>query len=126
MDYWLPRERFEELVDEAIDSIPEELYAVIDNVAVVVEDWPTQQQMHSVQIGSGRLLLGLYHGVPLTNRQRYDLVTPDKITIFRGPILQISPHNEEALRQQVRRTVIHEIAHHFGISDARLMELGAY
>lgn len=71
-----------------------------------------------------RLLLGLYEGIPITGRHNYGLVAPDKITIFRGPILQVCPHNEDAVRQQVRRTVIHEIAHHFGISDERLAEFG--
>jgi predicted Zn-dependent protease with MMP-like domain len=76
----------------------------------------------------GQLLLGLYEGVPLTERgQYYGLTPPDKITIFRQPILQVCPPgDEDAIRQQVRRTVLHEIAHHFGISDERLWELGAY
>ena len=126
MDYWLPLERFETLVDEALDSIPNELYSVIENVAVTVEDWPNYQQLNAVKVGPGRLLLGLYEGIPITGRHNYGLVAPDKITIFRGPILQVCPRNEDAVRQQVRRTVIHEIAHHFGISDERLVELGAY
>ena len=126
MEYRLPLERFETLVDEALDSIPNELYSVIENVAVTVEDWPNYRQLNAVKVGPGRLLLGLYEGIPITGRHNYGLVAPDKITIFRGPILQVCPHNEDAVRQQVRRTVIHEIAHHFGISDERLVELGAY
>ena len=75
----------------------------------------------------GSLLLGLYEGVPLTKRSsHYGLVPPDKITIFRGPILRVTPLDEGAIRAQVRRTVLHEIAHHFGISDERLLEIGAY
>lgn len=117
---------FEQIVGEALDSIPDELFAMIENVAIVVENWPTSRQMQSVKLSPGHLLLGLYEGVPLTGRHDYGLVAPDKITIFRGPILQLYHHDAEAIRRQVRHTVIHEIAHHFGISDQRLIELGAY
>ena len=124
---WLTPERFETLVEEALDKIPEALWAAIDNVGVTIEEWPTPRQMAAVGLGTNGLLLGLYEGVPLTARTRhYGLVLPDKITIFRGPILHVCPPDEAAIREQVRRTVLHEIAHHFGISDARLRELGAY
>ena len=124
---WLSVERFEMLVEEALAEIPQALWTAIDNVAVMVEEWPTPGQMASVQLGTGHLLLGLYEGVPLTVRsQSYNLSPPDKITIFRGPILRICSPDETAIRNQVRRTVLHEIAHHFGISDARLREIGAY
>jgi len=94
---------------------------------VTVEEWPTRRHIDRVRLGPGSTLLGLYEGVPLTVRtSRYGLVTPDKITIFRGPILQVCPQNEDAVRTQIRQTVLHEIAHHFGISDDRLIELGAY
>lgn len=121
-------DRFEELVEEALEEIPDALWNAIDNIAVTVEDWPSHQQMRSVGLGRGNLLLGLYQGVPLTARTHsYGLVPPDVITIFRGPILRVCPRgDEDAIRAQVRRTVLHEIAHHFGISDARLHELGAY
>jgi predicted Zn-dependent protease with MMP-like domain len=101
---------------------------VVDNVAVTVQEWPTRRQLESVGIGPGAgTLLGLYEGVARTRRtSHYSLVLPDKITIFRGPILQMCPSDEEAIRAQIRRTVLHEIAHHFGISDERLTELGAY
>ncbi len=123
----ITRERFEELVSEALESIPEELWARIDNLAVLVEEWPTLAQRQSVGLGQDSLLLGLYEGVPLTARtHHYGLVAPDKITIFRRPILLVCPPDEDAIRSQVRRTVLHEIAHHFGISDARLHEIGAY
>lgn len=126
MEQSLSIDDFEQLVGEALDSIPDELFAMIENVAIVVENWPTSRQMQSVKLTPGHLLLGLYEGVPLTGRHDYGLVTPDKISIFRGPILQICNHDAEAIRRQVRHTVIHEIAHHFGISDQRLIELGAY
>lgn len=123
----LATEHFETLVEEALADIPDALWNKIDNVAVVVEEWPTQAQLASVGMSSGGLLLGLYEGVPLTARSHaYGLVAPDKITIFRGPILRVCPPNDEAIRNQVRRTVLHEIAHHFGISDERLHALGAY
>jgi len=122
-----PFERFEQLVEEALAEIPAALWAAIDNVVVTVEEWPTPRQLQSVGISRGHLLLGLYEGVPLTARTHtYGLVPPDKITIFRGPILQVTPPAEDAIRDQVRRTVLHEIAHHFGIGDNRLHELGAY
>ncbi len=122
------RERFEELVAEALEEIPEELWRVMENVGIVVQDWPTRHQLNAAGLESGHLLLGLYEGVPLTARtHNYGLVPPDRITIFRRTILMVCPPNDdEAIRRQVRRTVLHEVAHHFGISDARLVELGAY
>lgn len=122
------RERFEELVEEALESIPDEFWRVIDNLAVTVEEWPTRAHLEDAGTPAGHLLLGLYQGVPLTGRNHaYGLVPPDRITIFRGPIMRICPPwDEAALRAQVRRTVLHEIAHHFGIDDDRLMEIGAY
>ncbi len=121
-------ERFEELVEEALDQIPDALWEMIDNLAVMVEEWPTRDQLEAADVPPGELLLGLYEGVPLTGRSHhYGLVPPDKITIFRGPILRVCPPgDEDAIREQVRRTVLHEVAHHFGIDDDRLHELGAY
>jgi predicted Zn-dependent protease with MMP-like domain len=126
-DTWLSSERFEELVSEALDLIPDTLWQAINNVAVFVEDWPSTYQLARTALPPGNLLLGLYEGVPLTARTAgYNLIPPDKITIFRRPILRVCAHNEAAVRAQVHRTVLHEIAHHFGISDERLHELGAY
>lgn len=123
----ISHEDFESLVEEALESIPDALWQSIDNLGIVVETWPTAAQRASVGLERRSLLLGLYEGVPLTARgQSYGLITPDRITIFRGPILQICGANPSAIRAQVRRTVLHEIAHHFGISDERLHELGAY
>lgn len=109
-------ERFEELVAEALDAIPEGLGRYMDNVAVFVKD----------QVSPN--LLGLYEGVPLTNRAGYGtpyngLPMPDRITIYRLPICRICRTEDDVVRQ-VRITVVHEVAHHFGISDARLHELG--
>jgi predicted Zn-dependent protease with MMP-like domain len=122
------RQRFEELVEEALESIPQTLWDSIDNLGIVVEEWPTRAQLESVGVQPGHTLFGLYEGVPLTGRSHhYGLVPPDKITIFRGPITRsCPPGDEDAIRAQVRRTVLHEIAHHFGIDDDRLHKIGAY
>jgi predicted Zn-dependent protease with MMP-like domain len=108
-------ERFAELVADALDSIPPELGRYIDNVGVFVDD---------VSPPGG--LLGLYEGVPLTRREGYGsggFSLPDRITIFRQTICRICATEEDVV-DQVRRTVVHEVAHHFGINDARLRELG--
>ncbi len=115
------RERFEELVVDALDSIPEELTRHMQNVAVVVADWPTAEQGG----GHAGTLLGLYEGVALTRRgpMSYRGVMPDRITIFMGPHLRIVT-TEDQLRRRIARTVIHEVGHHYGIGDVRLRELG--
>ncbi|MDP2659656.1 MAG: metallopeptidase family protein [Dehalococcoidia bacterium] len=92
----------------------------ISNVAIVVEDEPTPAQLAEAGVGPGATLLGLYTGIPLTERTtNYGMVLPDRITIFRRPILEFC-HSEEELMDQVRRTVLHEIGHHFGLSEADL------
>ena len=106
-------ERFEELVADALDDIPEELGRLMDNVWVTVEDVPEEPG-----------LLGLYSGVPLTEREAYGgMVMPDRITLYRIPICAMSRTEDEVV-EVVRDTVIHEVAHHFGIDDERLDELG--
>jgi predicted Zn-dependent protease with MMP-like domain len=112
---------FEDLVADALDSLPEEVARAMQNVEVVVEDEPPPEMIKGLPRGT--TLLGLYHGVPLTNRERYDRALPDKISIYKGPIVRLS-RTPERIREQVRRTVIHEIAHHFGIEETRLHELG--
>ena len=115
------RQRFEELVAEALDSIPHELSRYIENVAVVVQDWASPAQ----QAGHRGTLLGLYQGIDLTRRSpmSYNAVMPDRITIFRVPHLRMVD-TEDELRRRIATTVIHEVGHHFGINDARLRELG--
>ena len=109
----VPRDRFEELVSEALDDIPPELTKLMDNVAVFVEDDPEEEG-----------LLGLYEGLPLTERgDTYGGVMPDRITLYRNPICAICD-DEEDVMDEVYTTVVHEIAHHFGIDDDRLDELG--
>jgi predicted Zn-dependent protease with MMP-like domain len=112
---------FEDLVADAIDSLPEEFAQRMENVEVVVEDEPPGDML--AQLPRGTTLLGLYHGIPLTSRGQYGNVLPDKISIYKGPITRIA-RTPERIKHQVRKTVIHEIAHHFGISDERLHELG--
>jgi predicted Zn-dependent protease with MMP-like domain len=119
-------EAFEQLVAKALDELPEFFQEKLQNIEVVVADWPTPAELQSVGLKPGQLLLGLYQGVPLTKRtSRYGLVLPDKVTIFQGPIERVC-HTQEQVIRQVQRTVKHELAHHFGISDDRLRELGAY
>jgi predicted Zn-dependent protease with MMP-like domain len=119
-------EEFQQLVVQALDDLPEDIRQELDNVEVVVSDWPTAAELKSVGLKPGQLLLGLYHGVPLTKRgNHYGMVLPDKITIFQGPIERICRTRQQVIRQ-VQRTVKHELAHHFGISDDRLRDLGAY
>ena len=111
----MPPERFDELVSEALDEIPPELTAVMDNVVVLVEDEPPPSDPH---------LLGLYHGTPLTERGGgYTMALPDTITVFRNPTLAMCVSEEEVVAE-VNITVVHEIAHHFGIDDERLHDLG--
>jgi predicted Zn-dependent protease with MMP-like domain len=119
-------EEFERLVAQALDELPEFFREKLQNIEVVVADWPTMAELQSVGMKPGQLLLGLYQGIPLTKRtSRYGLVLPDKVTIFQGPIEQIC-HTQEQVIRQVQRTIKHELAHHFGISDDRLRELGVY
>jgi predicted Zn-dependent protease with MMP-like domain len=120
-------DHFLELVEEALESLPADIARAMDNVEVIVEAWPTKQQLLDAGLTPGReTLFGLYEGIPLTHRtQSYGLVLPDKITIFQGPITA-AWRTDVAIREQVRQTVIHEIAHHFGISDERLHELDRY
>ena len=111
------REQFEDWVADALDSLPPDIAELIDNVAVVVDDEPPP----------GENLLGLYHGIPHTRRTAsYAGALPDVITIYRGPLERAYGHDPELLHSQIRRTVLHEIAHHFGISDERLVEIDRY
>lgn len=120
----MKRSDFEALVAEAVSSLPAELLEKMDNVEVVVASRPTPAQLARAGVSADMPLFGLYEGVPLTRRtSHYNLVLPDKITIFQEAI-EARYHTPDAIRYQVQRTVIHEIAHHFGISDRRLRELG--
>jgi predicted Zn-dependent protease with MMP-like domain len=109
-------DEFEDIVDAAIGDLPDDLRDAMSNVEVVVEDEPP----------SGQPLLGLYQGVPLTARTSSYVALPDKISIYRGPLERQYGTEPMLLRQMIRRVVLHEIAHHFGISDERLRELDRY
>ena len=119
----MERARFERLVAEALDGIPDDIGDRLDNVDVVVDDWPSQAQLIGSGINEGEYLLGLYEGLPLTERDDYNMVLPDKITLFQGAIEAICSNDEEIVRE-VRDTLIHEVGHHFGIDDERLYEMG--
>lgn len=117
----MDRERFQRLVARAVEELPEEFLAVLDNVDIVLEDRPTRAQLGETQ--RGYTLLGLYEGVPQTERgAHYGLVPPDKITIFQKPIEGIC-HGDDEIIAEINRVVKHEMAHHFGIDDARLDQL---
>jgi predicted Zn-dependent protease with MMP-like domain len=120
----MDRERFESLVAGAIDGLPEVFRQRLENVDVVVEDYPSRAQLVRNNVDSHHILLGLYEGVPLTARlSNYGLVTPDKISIFQKNIEAHFGTDEALIQIEVGKVVYHEIAHHFGISDARLEEL---
>lgn len=119
------QETFEQLVAEALDALPQGIQDKLNNVDVVIADWPDRGTLRQAGLRHRIQLLGFYHGVPLTKRgHTYGLVLPDKITIYRRPIEMRSRTKEEA-RVLVQRVVRHEIAHHFGIDDNRLHEIGA-
>jgi len=119
----MDRHRFEWLVAREVDSLPEEFRTKLENIDVVIEDWPTLAQLAKVGLRRSETLLGLYEGVPLTKRSRhYGLVPPDKITIFQRPIEAKYRYDAE-ITTEIQRVVRHEIAHHFGIGDARLKQI---
>ncbi|MFW6125957.1 MAG: metallopeptidase family protein [Chloroflexota bacterium] len=116
------RARFEQLVAEAVEELPEEFQEGLDNIVVVVEQWPSHEQMVRFGLESRGDLLGLYEGVPLTEGARHQVPLPDRITIFQKPIERIC-RSEAEIKARVAETVRHEIAHYFGIGDERLDEI---
>jgi predicted Zn-dependent protease with MMP-like domain len=108
---------FEDLVAAALDGLPEVFAKAMDNVEVVVEIWPPPTN-------DGLTLFGLYRGIPQTKRGTYQAVLPDKIIIFSGPIVRAYGDDPEAVKREVRNTVLHEIGHHFGMSDAQIRAAG--
>ncbi len=119
-------DQFDALVFSAIEDMPDAFLAYLENVAIVVEEWPDRAALQAVGMRERANLLGLYQGIPQTARTHgYNLVMPDKISIYRRPIL-MRCRTEQEVRELVRRVVRHEIAHHFGIDDDRLSEIGAY
>ena len=117
---------FEEQVVAALDALPPEFAERLANIEIAVEPRPSPEQRRAAGIKPWQTLYGLYQGIPLTIRSSgYNLVPPDVITIFSEPMVRDFP-SEERLRAQIRRTVLHELAHYFGIDDDRLRELDAY
>lgn len=122
----MQKEKFEELVDLAVKSLPEEFLDRLDNIEILVEDKPTLSQLRRAKLKTNQTLLGLYEGVPQTRRSvNYGMVLPDKITIFQKTI-EAKCRNDNEIVAEIERVVKHEVAHHFGISDARLHELDRY
>ncbi len=119
----MERLEFEKLVAQALEQIPEKIRDHLDNVDLVVEDQPSREQLVGSGLDEDTYLLGLYEGLPLTERYDYGMVLPDKITIFQKTIESICTNDDEIVAE-VMDTVAHEIAHHFGIDDSRLDDLG--
>ena len=118
----MTRDIFERLVAEGIQAVPQKFLDKLSNVAVVVEDEPTEEQLKHNHVRRGWTLFGLYEGVPQTTRgSSYGWVLPDKITIFQKPIEEAT-HNQEEIKEIVKDTVWHEIAHHFGMNEGEVRE----
>jgi len=119
---------FTRLVREALLGVPAEFREALENIQVDVEEWPTAEELREVGMepDERHLLLGLYHGVPLTERTSSYTALPDRITIYQRAVEAVSGSDPARIAKQVRRTVVHELAHYYGIDDERLEELGAY
>ncbi len=118
----LDLEEFKEVITQAIESLPDEFKSKLDNVDVVIEDYPPRGVTR--KLARGRLILGLYQGVPQKRRtSRYGLVMPDKISIYKKNIEAISSSREE-IYERIRKTLLHEIGHHFSLSDRDLRRMG--
>lgn len=119
----LTDERFDQLISRAMDELPQKYITGLDNVAIIYDDEPTEEQKQKMQLDDHHLLLGLYEGIPLTQRGNgYSFVLPDKITLFKNSIMAVSG-TEEELFEQIKRTLWHEIAHYYGLNHARIDEL---
>jgi len=113
--------RFERLVTEALRGLPPHIAEMLSNVDIVINDEPTAAQLAG--LGEGNTLFGLYEGIPQTERAGYNFALPDKITIFRGP-LERECQNDAEIAREVRVTVLHELAHHFGFNEDQVADLG--
>lgn len=123
MNIELTDDEFSKLVGEALDELPEKYVGNMNNVAIVYADEPTPEERTRLALQCNETLFGLYQGIPLTRRgASYNLVTPDKITIFKNPLIRASTDMDE-LKKQVKHTLWHEIAHHFGLDHDRIHEL---
>ncbi|MGB4762204.1 MAG: metallopeptidase family protein [Candidatus Saccharimonas sp.] len=116
-------QEFDALITRAMDELPQEYIQNLDNVAITYADNPTPEQLAKQGVRHGHLLLGLYEGIPLTQRGAgYMMVLPDKITLFKNTILQVSRTSDE-FYEQIKRTLWHEIAHHYGLGHNRIHKL---
>lgn len=114
---------FEEIINQSLDELPEQYIKRLNNVAIITADQPSQEQRRRLHLHNGQTLYGLYEGIPMTQRgSNYNLVLPDKITIFKLPI-EASAHNHAQLKRQVKHTLWHEIAHFFGLDHDRIYKL---
>lgn len=112
-------DKFDELITRAMNELPQKYIKGLQNVAIVMADEPTPEQIQKMRL-NGRILLGLYEGIPLTQRgSNYTFVLPDKITLFKNSILTVT-HNESELFEQIKRTLWHEIAHYYGLNHDRI------
>jgi predicted Zn-dependent protease with MMP-like domain len=120
------RQTFEHLVAQALNELPKEFQDKLDNVEVIVEDWPDRATLQLAGVRHPTSLLGFYHGIPQTKRtHNYGLVLPDKISIYQCPI-EMRCRTPKEVRMTIHRVLRHELGHHFGLSDDRLREIGAY
>ena len=123
----MKREEFEVLVTRALNELPRVFRDKMENVDVVIEDQPDMSTVRALKLGAKGRLLGFYHGVPLKNRTHYyGMVMPDKITLYRANIEHACALSSRDIYEEIKHVLQHEIAHHFGISDHRLKDLGTY
>ena len=115
--------RFEKLVRSALDNIPLGIRDQLENIDIIVEDVPKLDQLGGIEIDNDNLLLGLYEGIPITLREDYSMILPEKITLFKEEIEKVCD-TEKDIVEEIQKTIIHEIAHHFGMNDATLDTLG--
>lgn len=117
------QKEFEDLISQSLDELPRQYIERLNNVAIVTDDEPSQEQRQRLHLHNGQTLYGLYEGIPMTQRGgNYSLVLPDKITLFKHPI-EMSAHNHTDLKAQIKHTLWHEIAHFFGLDHDRIYKL---
>lgn len=119
----MPDEHFAQLISRALDELPERYVRGLDNVAITYEDQPTPEQRIKLKLRGDQTLFGLYEGIPLTKRGAgYNLVLPDKITLFKLPLMHAS-HDEESFYRHIKHTLWHEIAHFYGLDHDKIHEI---
>lgn len=116
-------EQFDQLISQAMDELPEEYMSRLNNVAITYEDDPSPEQRQELKLRCNQTLFGLYQGIPMTKRNNsYNLVPPDRITLFKNPMLAVS-HDLASLKAQVKHTLWHEVAHFFGLDHDRIHDI---